>query len=194
MPRRENWIVYEHIFPDGKSYIGITCKKPNYRWENGFGYRNQPKVWAAIQKYGWDNVKHLILADGLSASEACTVEKLFIQKRDSQRNGYNDNCGGTMPRQDSFLSSSILGHLLKQKTEPLLAAATELANLMMNARNDPLQAEFWNDADEAISLKYGCLKDSIDDEIVWWMHLMDYCNLHIELHTPAKNSRRSGRR
>lgn len=186
----EGWMVYEHVFPDGKSYIGITGKDAESRWENGFGYKNQPKVWAAIQQYGWDNVEHRILADNLSAPQACAVEKAFIRERDSQRNGYNANEGGTMPRRDSYLSSSVLGHLQKQKTDPLLSGATELAELIVKAREEPEQADFWNDADEAISAKYGCPENSIDSEIMWWQHLMDYCNLHIELNTSLNETHR----
>lgn len=33
------YYVYKHIFPNGKVYIGITCKKPIYRWNNGNGYK-----------------------------------------------------------------------------------------------------------------------------------------------------------
>ena len=34
------WTVYRHIAPSGKVYIGITCQKPEYRWNNGNGYMN----------------------------------------------------------------------------------------------------------------------------------------------------------
>lgn len=34
----KKYIVYVHIFPNGKKYFGITSKAPNQRWENGKGY------------------------------------------------------------------------------------------------------------------------------------------------------------
>ena len=35
------WIVYEHISPSNKVYIGITCNKDvNKRWQYGHGYKN----------------------------------------------------------------------------------------------------------------------------------------------------------
>jgi hypothetical protein len=46
------YTLYEHIFPDGKRYIGITCQAINARWKNGHGYETQSKVYEAIQKYG----------------------------------------------------------------------------------------------------------------------------------------------
>lgn len=37
--KNKKYIVYMHIFPNGKKYIGMTGKKPSYRWENGLsGY------------------------------------------------------------------------------------------------------------------------------------------------------------
>ena len=62
------YTLYEHIFPDGKRYIGITCQAVNARWKKGLGYETQSKVYEAIQKYGWDNIQHLILVSGIRNS------------------------------------------------------------------------------------------------------------------------------
>ena len=55
--------VYKHTFPNGKIYIGITSKKNvKRRWGNGgSGYKDQTYMRNAINKYGWENVKHEIL-------------------------------------------------------------------------------------------------------------------------------------
>ena len=50
-----DWIVYQHISPNGKSYIGITQQDPEKRWQNGKGYTGQKKFYNAIKKYGWDS-------------------------------------------------------------------------------------------------------------------------------------------
>ena len=44
----KKWIVYVHIFPNGKLYFGITSKKPNARWENGNGYSDNQPVMVGI--------------------------------------------------------------------------------------------------------------------------------------------------
>lgn len=68
---KKNFIVYIHIFPNKKVYIGITCQKPNERWRNGKGYKkSQIKIRNAIKKYGWENIEHKILYIGLSKEEA----------------------------------------------------------------------------------------------------------------------------
>ena len=83
----KKFIVYEHLFPNGKRYFGITSKRPNARWEGGTGYdkEHQPVMYNAIQKYGWDNIQHNVLLEGLSFDEACSKEKELIAR-------YHTNC------------------------------------------------------------------------------------------------------
>lgn len=88
--------VYRHITPSGKSYIGMTCQDVDKRWKKGFGYDTQPAFHRAIQKYGWDNIEHEILAEGLSKEEACEMEiKLIAEfKSNDPEFGYNLTTGG----------------------------------------------------------------------------------------------------
>ena len=89
------YVVYRHIFPNGKSYIGITSQYPYWRrWRAGSGYLSQPKMYNAIKKYGWENIHHEVLAKELSLSEANRVEQEMVVKFDSVKNGYNISSGG----------------------------------------------------------------------------------------------------
>lgn len=89
--------VYKHTAPNGKIYIGITCQKPEYRWQNGLGYRTQSRFYRAIQKYGWDVFQHEIIADGLTREQAEQMEiELIAQYKSNEReHGYNMSEGGT---------------------------------------------------------------------------------------------------
>lgn len=84
-----------------KKYIGITKQNnPEYRWgANGRKYKGSPHFYSAIQKYGWDNFKHIIIASKLSKDEACTMEiNLIAQYKTQNREfGYNIFEGGTVP-------------------------------------------------------------------------------------------------
>ena len=33
--KMKSYTVYKHTSPSGKVYIGITCRKPEYRWNHG---------------------------------------------------------------------------------------------------------------------------------------------------------------
>lgn len=91
------FIVYKHTFPNGKVYIGITSKKNvKRRWESGIGYRSQSYMYKAIQKYGWENIKHEIIAENLTKEQACQMEIDLIKQYDStnREKGYNRSTGG----------------------------------------------------------------------------------------------------
>ena len=90
------YCVYKHTSPSGKVYIGITHKLPNARWQNGKGYKKHPHFYNAILKYGWENIQHEILCDGLSKSEAEQQEKHFIDLYQATNRdfGYNMTLGG----------------------------------------------------------------------------------------------------
>lgn len=90
------YTVYIHNFPNGKRYVGITSQDVEKRWhQDGSGYKGQ-MVYNAIQKYGWDNIFHEIFASNLTKEEAINMEKLLIQKLQTNniQNGYNLTIGG----------------------------------------------------------------------------------------------------
>ena len=91
-----NYTVYMHISPSGKRYIGITSQKTKKRWQNGKGYIGNQHFTNAIEKYGWDNFKHIIIAKGLSEEEAKWLEIELIREWDSTNpsKGYNISLGG----------------------------------------------------------------------------------------------------
>ena len=94
----KNWKVYVHINKkNGKKYVGITSKEDvNRRWSNGNGYRENPHLYAAIQKYGWDGFDHIVLITGLNSYQAKIAERILISvwKTQSPLYGYNMTSGG----------------------------------------------------------------------------------------------------
>ena len=66
------------------------------RWgAEGIGYKGQP-FYNAIQKYGWDNFDHEIIAESLTQDEAGRLEQVLIKTLHShiKENGYNVDLGG----------------------------------------------------------------------------------------------------
>ena len=90
-----NYCVYELIFPNGKRYIGLTGQKPELRWKCGLGYKDQ-LVYKPIKKYGWKNIKHIVVATMLTQEQAVRLEKYLIgyYKSNNLMFGYNCTEGG----------------------------------------------------------------------------------------------------
>lgn len=87
--------VYKHTCPNGKCYIGITSQSTESRWKNGRGYDTQ-LFGKAVRKYGWENIEHEILFDGLSLDEAYQkeIELIFELQSYNPLFGYNCDLGG----------------------------------------------------------------------------------------------------
>lgn len=89
-----NWIIYEHISPSGKVYVGITTLSPERRWKKGKGYRDNTYFRKAIKKYGWDNFTHNIIASNLGEATAKNMEKDLIRFNKKKGISYNISAGG----------------------------------------------------------------------------------------------------
>lgn len=93
----KTYTVYKHTTPSNKVYIGITSKPVSRRYgNNGAGYKKNVYFFRAIQKYGWKNITHEIVAEGLTKENACEMEMNLIAEYDSTNptKGYNNSTGG----------------------------------------------------------------------------------------------------
>lgn len=96
MSLERNYKLYVHIVPNGKRYYGITKQRPEHRWNNGKGYNTNQYFTNAINKYGWDNIQHIVLHEGLDEDEAKELEQYMIQWYNTANRsyGYNITLGG----------------------------------------------------------------------------------------------------
>ena len=94
-------------------------ENPNLRWANGYGYRESPRFFNAIQKYGWDNFWHIIIKRNMSITEASTMERYFIKifRLQDPDYGYNISEGGGKP--------PYIGHPLSESTKQKIGKASK---------------------------------------------------------------------
>lgn len=89
----ERYCIYAHINKiNGKIYIGQT--KDYKRRCFPANYIGCKKFYHAIQKYGWNNFKHIIILDNLTIEESNLFEEELIKKYNTITNGYNLKSGG----------------------------------------------------------------------------------------------------
>ena len=88
--------VYMHITPSDKRYIGITSSTVDARWRGGSGYSYNTHFYSAIQKYGWNNIQHIVLAESVTKERAIEMEIALISDYDTTNPlfGYNITVGG----------------------------------------------------------------------------------------------------
>lgn len=72
-----NYYVYEHWTPDGYVYVGQT-NNPMKRWEsNGIHYKDS-SLGDYIERFGWDNITHTVVAEFDNREDAILKEGELI--------------------------------------------------------------------------------------------------------------------
>lgn len=84
-----SYYIYRHTSPNGRVYVGMTCQKPQHRWNRGRGYRYNKYFWRDIKKYGWRNIRHEVLFKGLTELDARLIEEDFIWHYNHIGHSYN---------------------------------------------------------------------------------------------------------
>ena len=112
--------VYQHIFPDGMVYTGLTHLVPVEKrfGKDGRRYSGNKTLWSYICKYGWNNAEHIVIQNNLSKEEAQQLERKLIAETKA-----NGNCINTMRGGDIGGASYIM---FDYKGEQL--SATEIYN------------------------------------------------------------------
>ena len=85
------YTVYRHYNRlTNKSYIGMTSLEPKRRWDSGWGYKDNLRMWNDIQESDWNkDWEHSIIGQFENKDEALNVEEMFILLFDSTNGGYN---------------------------------------------------------------------------------------------------------
>ena len=75
-PEVKGYWLYVHHTPDNWYYPGCSKQSVSKRWKVG-QYR-KTGLEDSIKKFGWDNIEHIILMDGLTKEEALYWEDRLI--------------------------------------------------------------------------------------------------------------------
>ena len=148
----KSYCVYEHVFPNGKRYIGISSDAEK-RWRNGKGYETQPKVARAINKYGWDNIEHNIVVDNVTKEQAETLERYLIAELHTIDNGYNVTIGGDSIRA-TYLNPHVMEMIrlsnLYDKKYGYVKLDDDIVSICERAKYSKREAELFNRLDDIL--------------------------------------------
>lgn len=188
-----NYYVYIHTNKiNNKRYVGITKQaSPEHRWgKNGVNYKQSPHFYSSIQKYGWDNFKHEILATKLSKTDACELEIELIKKYKTQdRNfGYNVLSGGTAPSLPNETREKISKGLIGNKNGLGKACSDEKKKKISDSQKGrSLSKEHKQKLSKPKSISYPCSEEKRQNiinakkdkkPIVCIETNIEYCSIH----------------
>ena len=96
-----NYSVYQHITPDGMYYFGQT-NDIKRRWEaNGCHYK-ETALQPYIEKYGWDNIQHIVLFRDQTKENALWIEDFLIETAREDGVCINKNRSGLISKEEGY--------------------------------------------------------------------------------------------
>ena len=96
-----NYSVYQHITPDDMHYFGAT-NNIKRRWSsNGAEYKTT-SLYPYIEKYGWDNIQHIILFENQSKEDALSIEDSLIISGWEKGNCINQQRSGNVSKEEGY--------------------------------------------------------------------------------------------
>lgn len=140
------WLVYMHIAPNGKRYVGITkSQNPNYRWRNGERYSYNEYFSKAIQEFGWENIQHIVVKARLTLEEARDMEVRYIAEYDTanREHGYNISPGGGLVAEETRakLSAAGMGRIPWNKGKKDCFSTEALSRMSMKSKGRKVSEE-----------------------------------------------------
>ena len=98
---KNNYSVYQHVTPDGMYYFGQT-NNIKRRWRNnGAGYKGTA-LQPYIEKFGWDNIQHIVLFENQSKENALSIEDSLIISGWEKGNCINKRRSGLVSKEEGY--------------------------------------------------------------------------------------------
>lgn len=96
-----NYSVYQHVTPDGMYYFGAT-QNVERRWSrNGAEYKGTG-LYPYIEKYGWDNIKHIVLFRDQTRENALWIEGFLIETAREDGVCINKQRSGLVSKEEGY--------------------------------------------------------------------------------------------
>ena len=73
----KKYVVYQHVTPDGMYYFGQT-QNVERRWKNNGAEYKGTSLYPYIEKFGWDNIQHIVLFKEQTRENALWIEDFLI--------------------------------------------------------------------------------------------------------------------
>ena len=96
-----NFSVYQHITPDGMYYFGQT-NNIKRRWRNNGAEYKTTSLYPYIEKYGWNNIQHIVLFENQSKENALWIEDFLITTAQEDGVCINKQRSGLISKEEGY--------------------------------------------------------------------------------------------
>ena len=97
----KKYVVYQHVTPDGMYYFGQT-NNIKQRWSgNGARYKTT-SLYPYIEKFGWDNIQHIVLFKDQTKENALWIENFLIETAREDGVCINKQRSGNISKEEGY--------------------------------------------------------------------------------------------
>ena len=96
-----NYSVYQHVTPDGMYYFGAT-QNVKKRWEGNGCHYKRTALQPYIEKFGWDNIKHIVLFKDQTRENALWIENFLIETAREDGVCINKQRSGLVSKEEGY--------------------------------------------------------------------------------------------
>ena len=96
-----NYSVYQHVTPDGMYYFGQT-NNIKRRWSNNGARYKGTALQPYIEKYGWDNIQHIVLFKDQTKGNALWIENFLIETAREDGVCINKQRSGLISKEEGY--------------------------------------------------------------------------------------------
>ena len=96
-----NYSVYQHVTPDGMYYFGQT-QNVERRWSNNGAEYKRTALQPYIEKFGWDNIKHIVLFRDQTKEDALFIEDFLIETAREDGVCINKQRSGLVSKEEGY--------------------------------------------------------------------------------------------
>ena len=97
----KKYVVYQHVTPDEMYYFGQT-QNVKKRWSNNGIYYRGTALQPYIEKFGWDNIKHIVLFKDQTRENALWIEDFLITTAREDGVCINQRRSGNISKEEGY--------------------------------------------------------------------------------------------
>ena len=96
-----NYSVYQHVTPDKMYYFGAT-QNVERRWRNNGAEYKRTALQPYIEKFGWDNIQHIVLFKDQTRENALWIEDFLITTAQEDGVCINKQRSGLVSKEEGY--------------------------------------------------------------------------------------------
>ena len=160
---KNNYSVYQHVTPDGMYYFGQT-NDIKRRWKNNGAEYKGTALQPYIEKYGWDNIQHIVLFREQTRENALWIEGFLIETAREDGVCINQRRSGNISKEEDYNKNQCKQYY-EQNREKELEQSREYYQKNREKKLEQSRQRYQKNRDEILEQRRQCYQKNREKEL-----------------------------